>query len=491
VPTVARKPLRIFLIAAEAVPFVKVGGLADVAGALPQALLKLPEKLIHHYKLDVRLCIPYYPQIKSIRTRFVTELYVQSTSRQVKLTCFETQVGGLTTYLLKSPVISRERTIYSSDVRQDGSKFILFSLATLELLKRIDWKVDILHANDWHTAVALHQLVQLRRRDPFFSRTHSLITLHNLPYMGAGIDPILDNYGISPSQDPHLPTWARTVPLPMGLAAAEKIVAVSKKYASEIKTRQFGCGLEDFFRSSKKRLCGIKNGIDTSTWDPANDPFLHHNYQIISLTEKVRNKTFILNALGITADPVTPLLIFIGRMDQQKGVDMIPDVLTALSGEKWNALILGSGAPALEVACKQLEVLFPTRVRVFTRFDTELSHQLYAAGDILLMPSRYEPCGLSQMIAMRYGCIPVAANTGGLHDTIQPLAKDPRGTGFLFQPSSRKAFLKGITCALVMYKDAKKWRRLQARAMAADNRWQRSAETYLAVYQELIRKDAG
>ncbi len=467
---------------------MKVGGLADVAGALPKALMDLPASVTGSYQLDVRLCIPFYSQIDLNSYEFVTDVEVRKGNKRVKVVCYKTHVGRIIVYLLRSKQISKQKTVYSADVQKDGDNFILFSLAALELLKHLDWPPEILHANDWHTAIAIHKLARLKDLDPFYSHTRSVLTIHNLPFMGAGVENLLQEYGLPASNEKRLPEWARAVPLPMGLAAADKIVAVSKTYAKELGSENKSCGLSSFFKSKNTSLTGIVNGIDTDIWDPLNDYLITQKYDVCSLSKKNINKVSIIEEYGLDPDPTAPLLVYIGRMDRQKGVDLIPAALSALTTHLWNSIILGSGDPELEAFCRELEIDHPLKIKFLNVFDSALSHRLYAAGDILLMPSRYEPCGLSQLIAMRYGCIPVAADTGGLHDTILHVKGKSAGTGFLFSPTSAPAFTSAINTALKIYQSPKIWRNIQLKAMCTDYSWKRSAQSYFSIYRALVEK---
>lgn len=475
------------MLASEAVPFVKVGGLADVAGALPKALMDLSAAHTSPLCLDMRLCIPFYPQIKTGKYKKLIEFHVRKGKKLQKVTCYQTQIGKVVVYLLKALPITRSEHVYSGDPGLDGDKFTLFSLAALELVKRIDWRPDIFHANDWHTAIAVYRLRDLQKTDPFFSHCRSVITLHNLPFMGAGTEKVLQDYGIVPSGDRHLPEWARNIPLPMGLSAADKVVAVSKTYARELKTKTHSCGLQAFFVSIKTKLTGIINGIDTDLWDPGMDHFISTSYDYHTLSSKQKDKAALLEELALDPNPEIPLLVFIGRMDRQKGVDLIISSLLAISRQKWNTVILGTGDPLLESSCKKLQDEYPSKVRVMNIFNSPLAHKLYAAGDILLMPSRYEPCGLSQMIAMRYGCIPVAADTGGLHDTIKPINASGYGTGFLFSPVTAACLSNTIRSALRKFADRPWWESTQVKAMCADFGWNRSAAAYFSLYRSLIK----
>ena len=352
----------------------------------------------------------------------------------------------------------------------------------------LGWRVDILHVHDWHTAIAVHQLKMIKKRDSFYKKSRSIITLHNLPFMGNGSEQALVKYKIKPSTDPTLPDWAQYLPLPMGFAAADQIVAVSPAYAQEILTPEFSCNLHDFFESNQKKLSGILNGLDTILWNPSTDSFIHQTYDRNSLGKKRLNKSEIQKEMGLVENPETPLIVLISRMDTQKGIDIAIEALKLTKNLPWQAILLGSGDIKLEQLCQSLEDQLPDKVRARVSFDPKLSHRMYAGGDMLLMPSRYEPCGLTQMIAMRYGCIPVARATGGLKDSIIDNEKSLERTGFLFETADPQAFAKSLTTALVCFDKNSEWIEIQQRAMQTDFSWAHSAVKYSRLYNRLVIK---
>lgn len=274
--------------------------------------------------------------------------------------------------------------------------------------------------------------------------------------------------------------------MPLGLWAADHIVTVSPTYAQEILTPEFGSGLEGFLQARAEAITGILNGIDCNRWDPQTDPALVANYTGESLDARQANKAALQQELGLEVDQNRLLIAMISRMDYQKGIDLVPGALRQLAGKPWQAVILGTGDPALETAIRDLEVKFPDRVRAAIRFDAALSRRIYAGADSLLIPSRYEPCGLAQMIAMRYGCVPIARATGGLSDTIQDYSRSKDSTGFLFTNPSARALAGAIERALKVWSEPAEWRALQLRGMQMDFSWERSARQYLELYLSLF-----
>jgi len=476
-------------IAAEADPIIKVGGLGDVTGSLPRALRTLTPTQAVGNVLDVRLAIPFYPAIamRIEPPELVATFDVPHPGGPIQAQAYLTYVDDLPVYLIAGNPIPRDGPVYSLDTQKDGEKFTFFSLAVLELARALDWAPDILHANDWHTALSTYALLLDRQDDPFFAHTRSILTVHNLPFMGAGTDQALADFGIPPLNDPRLPSWGSYQPLPMGLASADYITTVSPSYASEILTPEFGCGLENFLRMRSNSLSGFLNGLDEDFWDPATDKTLDVNFNADTLSQRATNKHALLEEVGLPPNIEMPLFIMIGRMDRQKGVDLAIEGLREIAGLPWQAVILGTGDPGLESAARQLEAEFPLRVRSMIRFGAQVSRRMYAGGDMLLMPSRYEPCGLAQMIAMRYGCLPVARATGGLRDTVWDRPETENSTGFLFKEAAPKAMAAVLRRSIAAYTNREDWQARQLCGMHQDYSWQRSAEAYAQIYQKLLK----
>ncbi|MEZ0394926.1 MAG: glycogen/starch synthase [Anaerolineales bacterium] len=474
--------INVLFLASEAEPFVKVGGLADVAGSLPAALRALSPKMTGGPLLDVRLVIPLHRVIQSESSTLlpVIEFPIYRRGGNLIAQVFERNLEGVPVYFITGLPFLTATSVYSSDARQDVEKFTFFSLAALELTRRMGWRPDVVHANDWHTALALYAL-RSRRGEAFFARSAGLITLHNLPFMGGEAGEVLASYGLTPVNDEILPRWARTQPLPMGLWAAEAIVPVSETYAREILTPEFGCGLQDFLRQRADSITGILNGLDVRTWDPQNDKHLAAIFNADDLGGRLENKLALQKKMGLPVDARLPLLAVVGRVDEQKGLDLILQALPRLADRPWQFVLLGTGDPNLEAAIRSLQARYPERVQAVLRYDAALGHLIYGGADMLLMPSRYEPCGLAQMIAMRYGCIPIVRATGGLKDTVQE-----GKTGFVFTRPEADSLLEAVQRALSVYASAEKWRRFQRNAMKQDFSWTRSARQYSLLYRSLV-----
>ena len=473
--------VNVLFLAAEAEPFVKVGGLGDVAGSLPRFLRGLPPEVTNGSGMDVRLVLPLHSVIKSevsnLRPLSIFPLFCKTGDLQVQV--FETSLEGLPVYFIDGQPIASSGSVYSSDSALDAEKYAFFSLAALELTRQLDWKPNIVHANDWHTALACYALL-LKRWEGEFPGVSSVLTLHNLPYMGPDVSAILESYGLIQVQT-GLPEWANAKPLPLGLWAADAIVAVSPTYARGGLKTENGCGFPDYFYRRHESLNGILNGLDVDSFNPALDPALASNFGVPTLEKRVLNKSALQVRLGLPNEPDTPLLAVISRMDPQKGIDLLPRALRKLKDLDWQAVILGTGDPKLEGALRRLQTDFPERVRAEFKYDAGLARQIYAGADMFLMPSRYEPCGLSQMIAMRYGCVPIVSAVGGLKDTI---FQDE--TGFMFEKPTAARLATAIKKALAVYPDHARWEAIQKAGMSQDFSWTVSARQYFQLYQRVM-----
>jgi starch synthase len=474
------KELKVLFLAAEAEPFVKIGGLGDVAGSLPPALKSLGG-------IDIRVAIPFHGAIQrqSYPLSRAASFEIPFRDGIAHAEGLVTEVRGITIYLIAGDLMPADAPVYTVDPGVDGYKFTFFSLAALELARRLDWSPDILHANDWHTAPAIYALWLRRDTDALFNNTATVLGLHNLPYLGVGAGQALRDFGLPPASNSALPWWAQDMPLPLGLLSADHIVAASPTYAREILTPEFGSGLESFLKTRKAHISGILNGIDTSRWDPSTESAISAQYDFDHIDRRRENKLALLREFGLSPQPDLPLLGIVTRMDPQKGIDLVPPALRMVEKQGWQAIFLGTGMPAVEKAIHRLEKDFPDRLRAAIRFDALLSRRIYAGADILLIPSRYEPCGLTQMIAMRYGCIPLARATGGLKDTIRDTVAGKDSTGFLFKRAAPQDLAKTLIRSFDAYSSPEAWRSMQRNSMAQDFSWERFARQYAALYQTL------
>ena len=477
--------MNVLFLSAEAEPFVKVGGLGDVAGSLPRAIRSLDLDSTSGITPDVRLVLPFHQAVRASPSdlRPLQGFSVAHASGPTPVRVFASEHDGMPVYLLDAPQISGSGSVYASDSTVDGEKYLFFSIAALELARSLNWPVDVVHANDWHTALAVYAL-HLRRRQGA-SNAVSVLTVHNLPFMGPAMAASLQEYGLQRVRT-GLPDWAEVRPLPLGLWAADAIVAVSPSYALEIQGEESGSGLHDYLRARRDSLHGILNGIDVDSFNPATDSAIPMNYGVPTLDRRAANKAALQGRFGLPRNEQTTVFGVVSRLDVQKGTDLIPAALRRMRDEDWQLIVLGTGQPKLELALQRLQRDLPENVRVEIAFDAGLARQIYAGADALLMPSRYEPCGLAQMIAMRYGCIPIVSAVGGLMDTVVD-----GDTGVVMGAPTASRLRSAIRKTLRLYGDTERWSAMQRAAMAQDFSWRTSALKYFELYRALVSSSAG
>ena len=476
--------IKVLFLSAEAAPFIKIGGLGDYSGSLPKAVKTASEN--KDFKVEYKVIIPLYQQIKDcFKLRNVTSFSFKYGAKKETALVWQSGEECKNNFFIQRESKAIPAQVYTADANHDGDIFAFTSLAAIEFMQFLKWKPDIVHVNDWHTAFAARYIQQLRKTKPQFSNTKILISLHNLPFMGAGAEPIINKLGLEITDEPGLPFWGRNQPLPIGLSSADKIVVVSPGYAREIQTPKFGCGLERYLKLNDKKIVGILNGIDVKSWDPGSDPVCFQ-YTHDDIQNKIKNKSTLLKLSKIRFDERIPLFVIVSRLEWQKGIDLILDAFDNFEGQKWQLLILGTGGQEIERACRNFEQRHSSNVRFYAKFDPDLSRRVYAGGDFFLMPSRYEPCGLSQMIALRYGTIPVAARVGGLKNSIK--TGNDRGTGILFKGEDPIALIDAIKKAIALFQNEPEFRAMRVRAMNEDFSWKKSAKKYLALYKSLLQE---
>lgn len=478
--------MKVLFVTAEAAPFIKVGGLGDVAGTLPPALKSLG--------VDIRMVLPLHHQIdrSAYDLKKIASFTIPYSHGEVPTDAYETVVRGLPVYLVDSPLLPKSGPLYSTNSAEDGPKFVHFSLAALELAREVGWKPDVLHAQDWHTAVSIYALALSRPTDPFFKNTATLLTVHNLPYHGEGAAEALSDFGMPPAVGSNLPWWAQNRPLALGLLAADHINTVSPGYAAEMLTKPFGAGLDGFLRKYRAgAVSGILNGLDLEAWDPATDRSIQVNYSRSDLAGKKADRAALQEEAGLPGKAAGPIFGIVSRMDEQKGIDIALVALREVQDLDWQAVILGTGNQDIEDSARRLAEELPDRVHVRIDFDAAFGRRIYAGADAFLIPSRYEPCGLTQMISMRYGTVPIAHAVGGLKNTIVDYDTAAGSTGFLFSDPDPIAMAVSLRRAMEVYGDQRRWRGLQLRGMKQDFSWKTSAEAYRTLYQSLVRARIG
>ncbi len=479
------RPLRILMLAAEVVPFAKTGGLADVVGALPKAL--------HDLGHDVRVCLPRYGFIEADRFNLqkvlsAFDVPMNGNTEPAEILGTELQ-RGVPVYLVENRRLYDREGIYMYP--DDADRFIFLCRAAMETARRLDWAPDIIHCNDWHTAIVPNWLNTIYKDDPFFARTASIFTIHNLAYQGVFGHRVLEIAGLAKYEFDVPPGLARDSQINLmgrGLYYADCINAVSPTYAKEILTPEYGEGFDWLLRERRDRLYGILNGIDAEVLNPASDQHIAVAYSVNDPGPKQIDKEALQKEAGLTVSPDAPLLGMISRLSDQKGFDLIGQVAEAmLTQMNLQMVVLGTGDERYHKLFASIHERFPDRAAAFLTFNTPLAQRIYAGSDMFLMPSRFEPCGLGQLIALRYGSVPIVRRTGGLADTVQEY--DPRlgvGNGFTFGPYDHMAMYTAIVRAVTSYAYRDSWRALMTRGMSMDFSWHASAEKYVDLYRRAI-----
>ncbi len=469
--------MRIAMVASECEPFAKTGGLADVVDALSRALGQAG------HEVDVYL--PRYRGLEPPATPSVLGLDVDFGGVEVGVRILTAQADGYRLRLVDHPPSFDRASYYGengTDYADNGFRFTLLGRAALETMRAEGRPVDMLHVHDWEGVPALLSLLTRYAGDPSLGAPGIMLTCHNLAYHGW-----VPRHDVAPQLD--LPAeigdgWGVDL-LREGIYAADIINTVSPTYARESLTPEYGSGLEEALGSRGDRYIGILNGIDDVLWDPAADAALAATYSATSLTGKGLCRQALLDEFGLDGDG--PLFAMVSRLDPMKGFDLVADAAPAIVDRGGRLLVLGTGDHSLVERLSELAAARPTEVAVVERFDGDLSRRIYAGADAFLMPSRFEPCGQGQMIAMRYGTLPVVRATGGLADTVVDAdAERDTGTGFVFGPAESAALYEACRRTIAAYEDAPRWEAIQQRAMAVDNSWAGPARDYVAAYDRAI-----
>ena len=477
--------MKIAMIASEAVPFAKTGGLADVLGTLTPALEALGHQMI--------LIIPAYRC--ALRSEFPLQesqinISVPLAKRQENATVLQTVIGkAVSVYLVRADRYFDRDYLYGApnrDYPDNAERFTFFSRAALEILRT--HPVDIIHAHDWQAALAIVFLKAQTVRYPELAATKTLLTIHNLGFQGLFDSSEwqllnLDDAFFAPQ---YLEFYGRINFLKGGLLFADKLTTVSPTYAQEIMTAEQGFGLEGVVRQRANDLVGILNGVDYDQWNPWTDPYLKRHQGDNNLTVKENCKKHMLRMLDLPEMPNTPVLAMISRLTAQKGLDLVESVFDRLMVRPLQFVLLGSGDARYGDYFRAAAARYPSRVAARIGFDERLAHQIEAGADLFLMPSLYEPCGLNQMFSLKYGTIPIVRAVGGLKDSVENYdGASAAGTGFVFDKYDSLAMLDAIDRGLSAYRDKSTWSALQSRAMAMDFSWDRSAVAYSDLYRQL------
>jgi len=475
----------VLFVAAESAPFIKTGGLGSVIGSLPRALNRLDVK--------VSLVIPGYECILpeyGLKAETLFSFPVRLGWREAMVDLAFLKQDDMDVYFIRNKMYYSGDQPYS-DIWLDVEKFAFFSKAVLEMLSYLEIPLDIIHCHDWQTALLPVFLNTMYSQDPYYNRIKTILTIHNLKFQGiTEIDRMKDITGLPDyvfSYD-MMENYGQANMLKGGIACADRITTVSAAYAEEIQTPEYGEGLFQALAYRSPYLRGITNGIDWDMYDPANDPYLARTYTSGTFEPARRaNKVFLQNRTGLKEDPDAFTMGIVSRLTDQKGYDLLENVLEDLFDEGAQLYVLGDGEKKVEEIFRNYQEKYPDQVYVQTRYQDELAKQIYGSCDLTLMPSRFEPCGLNQMMAQRYGCLPLARATGGLKDTIEDDGQlTSRGTGFLFDRFDRIEFHDCLKRAFTLYRTHPEcWKDRIRTAMDKDNSWAHAARAYEELYLSL------
>ena len=474
--------MKVLYVASEALPFMASGGLGDVAGSLPQALRK---RLI-----GCRVVMPLYDTIKQElkdKMTFITNISVPVAWRRQYCGIFQAKHEGVIYYLIDNQYYFKRDTIYGH--YDDAERFTFFSRAVLEILPVVDFKPDIIHCNDWQSALTPVFYSTLYSKDPWYQGIKTVFTVHNIQYQGTyGMELVNDVVGLNPD-DTAIIEYDGDVNFMKGaIECANKVTTVSPSYANEILDPWYSHGLDTILRDRQWKLQGILNGIDTINYDPETDANIVRNYTVKDVKEgKAENKRQLQENMGLPQRADVPVIGLVSRLVSHKGLDLIKGILDELLyTTDVQVAVVGSGDWQYENFFKEMADKYPDKLAVRIGFVPSLARKIYAGADLFLMPSKSEPCGLSQMVALRYGTVPIVRETGGLRDSISD-SGDGKGNGFTFKTYNAHDMLGAIRRGLDAYADAKAWDELVIRAMECDCSWGKSANEYIKMYKELLK----
>jgi len=471
--------MKILYATSEAYPFAMSGGLADVAGALPKALRR---RLV-----GCRVVMPLYssvPEELKAEMKFITSITVPVSWRRQYCGIFEAKVNGVIYYLIDNQYYFKREGLYGH--YDDAERFAFFSRAVLEILPYIDYAPDIIHCNDWQTAMIPVFLDRIYCHDLRYLNIKTVFTIHNIQYQGQyGHELVNDVLGL-PEADTGLVEYEDCINLmKAAIECSHRVTTVSPTYAHEILTPHYSHGLNPILEKNQHKLRGIVNGIDTVVYDPAADKAIFANYSAEEPKNKAVNKAKLQEYLGLPQKKEAPLIGIVSRLVGHKGFDLVKCVFEDMLRADIQVAILGSGDWEFETFFYEMAKKYPDKVAFKLGFIPDLARKIYAGADIFLMPSKSEPCGLAQMIALRYGTIPIVRKTGGLNDTITDISLQ-NGNGFVFENYNAHEMLDAVWRAVGLYSDKKAWKALSDHALTIDNGWNVSAGEYIKLYKELL-----
>ena len=492
------KEMNILYVVSELVPFAKTGGLADVAGAFPQAI-----KESGH---EIRVTIPKYSTFSERKYRIHEVIRLKDIeislgdakySSSVRSAFIMNSKVKVQVYFLVNDKFYDRNGIYvntntKKDFPDNDERFAFFCKSTLETLKKLGWKPDIIHCNDWQTGLIPAYLKTIYKDDPFFKKTKTVFTIHNLAYQGIFPQESFKKTGL-PNEIFNLhgvEFYGKFNFMKAGIVYSDIITTVSEKYAQEICTKEeYGCGLEKLLEKRKKDLYGVLNGVDYSIWDPSVDSLIPVKYDFSTIDKKVENKKALTKKFGLNFDDKIPVIGMISRLADQKGFELIEQSIKELKKLNIQIVILGTGEKKYHELLQELQKKYPDNIAIQLSYNDQIAHLIEAGSDMLLMPSKYEPCGLNQIYSLRYGTVPIVRATGGLDDTIEQFDPETgKGTGFKFAKYNDVDMLKGIKKAIKLYENKKLWSKLIKNGMSKNFSWEVSAKKYISLYKKLIKE---
>ena len=478
--------MKILLVGAEAVPFISTGGLGDVLGSLPQAIATADSTT------DVRVVLPLYKKIKekySKQLEYVGNTTVQLSWRNQYCGVFKCDFGGVTYYFIDNEYYFKRESVYGD--YDDAERFAFFGKAVLDIMPIIEFYPDVMHTNDWQSAMSVIYLKRKYFNLPYYKDIKTLYTIHNIDYQGIFSMSILgDVFGLDAFGDSSIVEYNGNINLTKGaLVCTDMISTVSQRYAKEIQTEFFSSGLHYVLHLYSGKLTGIVNGIDVNYYDPSQDEVIAQKFSADDLSGKVECKRQLQEMCGLEQSPDVPVVSMISRLASHKGFDLVKYILPEILDLGVQFVLLGTGEYELEEYFKSIQKQYPKQVKIFLEFNKDLSKKIYAGSDIFLMPSKSEPCGLSQMISSRYGAIPVVREAGGLYDTIKPYnIYNGEGNGFTFANYNAHEMKDAVKRAVDLFKDKEKWERLLINVMNVDFSWSVSAKKYISLYRDISKK---
>ncbi len=477
--------MKVLFVASEAVPFSKTGGLADVAFALPKALRK--------EKVDARVMISKtfdLPEELMQNEKHINHFYVDVGWRRQYVGLSEIEHDGVPYYFIDNEYYFKRDGLYGHF--DDGEKFSYYCRSVLESIRHMDFKPDIIHFNDWHTGMIPVLLNEHYRHDEDYKGIRTVYTIHNLKYQGVFGPEILNDL-LSMGPDHYhsggMEFHGGVSFMKSGINFADAITTVSETYAQEIQYPFFGERLDGLLRHRDDDLYGITNGLDHDIYDPRKDPHIMRKYDSRGLKKKRENKMHLQEKLGLPVDENKPMMAMVTRLANMKGLDLIEHVMDDIMQLDMQFVILGTGEPHYENMMHYYQNKYPDKLRAEIQFNAPLAHQIYAGADLFLMPSLFEPCGLGQQIALRYGTLPIVRETGGLKDTVTPYnAYADEGNGFSFENYNAHEMLGSIETAVELFQDRRGWNKLVQRAMKSDTSWKNSAKKYIDIYENVLSR---